>query len=54
MTGDTMLAGADRETVTFMRSYPNSIPLAPRSMTKIVDAIAPWPYDRLYSGFAQG
>lgn len=54
MSGDTFLVGADRATVSFMRSYPNLIPLPERSVRKIVDAIGPWPYDRLYSGFHPG
>lgn len=54
MSGDTFLLGADRATVAFMRSYPNLIPLSERSVQKIVDAIAPWPFDRLYSGFHPG
>ncbi|MBA3377978.1 MAG: hydrolase [Chloroflexia bacterium] len=51
MSGVTFLVGADRATVTFMRSYPNSIPLPERSVRKIINAIEPWPFDRLYSGF---
>ena len=54
MSGDTFLVGADRKTVSFMRSYPNLIPLSQRSVEKIVRAIEPWPFDRLYSGFAPG
>ena len=53
-SGDTFLVVADRAHVTFMRSYPNSIPLPERSVRKIVDAIAPYPFDRLYSGFDPG
>ncbi|MBA2468990.1 MAG: hydrolase [Chloroflexia bacterium] len=54
LSGDTFLVGSDRATVSFMRSYPNLIPLSERSVRKIIDAIAPWPYDRLYSGFHPG
>lgn len=54
LSGDTFLVGADRATVSFMRSYPNLIPLPERSVRKIVDAIEPWPFDRLYSGFHPG
>jgi glyoxylase-like metal-dependent hydrolase (beta-lactamase superfamily II) len=54
MSGDTFLVGADRKTVSFMRSYPNLIPLSQRSIERIVGAIAPWPFDRLYSGFSPG
>lgn len=54
MSGDTFLLGSDRQTVSFMRSYPNRIPLGERSVTKIIDSLAPWPFDRLYSGFHPG
>lgn len=54
MSGDTFLVGADRKTVGFMRSYPNLIPLSPRSVRKIADTVAPLEFDRLYSGFAPG
>ncbi len=53
-SGDTFLVGADRRTVSFMRSYPNLIPLPERSIRKIVDALKPWPFDRLYSCFHPG
>jgi len=52
LTGDTIRPGADRATVSFMRSYPNLIPLSARSVRKIVDAVAPWPFDRIHGGFA--
>lgn len=51
LTGDTIAVAADRATVTFMRSYPNRIPLSERSVRKIVAAVTDLPYDRLYSGF---
>ncbi|HYI25359.1 MAG TPA: hypothetical protein VD767_08125 [Thermomicrobiales bacterium] len=53
-SGDTFMVVADREHVTFMRSFPNMIPLPQRSVQKIVDALAPWPFDRAYSGFTPG
>jgi len=53
-SGDTFLLGSDRATVSFMRSYPNRIPLGERSVRKIIDAITPYPYDRVYSGFHPG
>jgi hypothetical protein len=52
LTGDTMLVGSDRATVTFLRSYPNRIPLPERSVRRIADTVAPLSFDRLYSGFA--
>lgn len=54
LSGDTFLLVADRHHVTFMRSYPNSIPLPERSVRKIIAALDPWPFDRAYSGFSPG
>jgi hypothetical protein len=51
LTGDTIAVAADRSTVTFLRSYPNRIPLSERSVRKIVTAVAGAAYDRIYSGF---
>ena len=52
LTGDTIRVNADWHTVSFMRSFPNLIPLPARSIQKIVDAVAPLTFDRIYSGFA--
>ena len=51
LTGDTIRVNTDRKTVSFMRSYPNLIPLSPRSVTRIVDSVAPLRFDRIYGGF---
>jgi hypothetical protein len=34
-----------------MRSYPNYIPLPPPAIRRIVDALEPYEYDRLYGGW---
>jgi hypothetical protein len=52
LTGDTIRPNTDRQTVSFMRSYPNLIPLPPRSINKIVTALEPFEFDRIYGGFA--
>ncbi len=54
LTGDTMLVGSDRRSVSFMRSFPNRIPLSERLVRKVVEAVEPWRYDRIYSGFDGG
>jgi hypothetical protein len=54
LTGDTISDNADRATVTFLRSFPNRIPLSARSVRKIVAAVEPYAFDRLYSGFEPG
>ena len=54
LSGDTFMVVADREWVTFQRSYPNDIPLSERSVRKIVAALEPFPFERAYSGFDGG
>jgi glyoxylase-like metal-dependent hydrolase (beta-lactamase superfamily II) len=51
LTGDTIRPNADRRTVSFMRSFPNLIPLPPRSIRKVATAIEPLSFDRIYGGF---
>lgn len=51
LTGDTVMVGADRASVSFMRSYPNLIPLPPRLVRQIVAALDTVPYDRIYGAF---
>jgi hypothetical protein len=51
LTGDTIQVVADRRHVSFMRSYPNLIPLDGSTIAGILEAIAPFPYDRIYGGW---
>jgi hypothetical protein len=51
LTGDTVLVGGDRASVTAMRSYVNSIPLPVSAIQRIADTVAPYAFDRLYAGF---
>jgi hypothetical protein len=51
LTGDTIAIGADRASVNVMRSYVNNIPLPERAVRRIMAAIDPYPYDRLYGAF---
>lgn len=46
--GDTMQTNPDRATVTFMRSYPNRIPLSAVVVDRIATAAAAYRFDRLY------
>lgn len=50
--GDTMQVAPDRRHVSFMRSYPNLIPLDKRGATAIVDAVRPCRFEAVYGGFA--
>lgn len=51
LTGDTMAIGADRASVNVMRSYVNNIPLPERADRRLLAAVEPYPYDRLYGAF---
>ena len=51
LTGDTIAVVADRRYTTFMRSYPNSIPLPAAAVRRIADRVEPLAYDRIYAGW---
>lgn len=51
LTGDTIMVCADNRWVTFMYSYPNSIPLNRAAVERIVTAVEPFAFDRLYSAW---
>lgn len=51
LTGDTVYVVSDRRYVSFMRSYPNLIPLSTSAVNGILKAIEPFPYDRIYSSW---
>jgi hypothetical protein len=51
LSGDTVMVSADLRSVSFMRSYPNNIPLSARSVRKIAAALAPLDYDRIRGAF---
>ncbi|MFS8096663.1 hydrolase [Lentzea alba] len=49
LVGDTMVPVPDTGWVTFMRSYPNRIPLSAGLVRRIVERLEPHAYERLYS-----
>jgi hypothetical protein len=51
LVGDTIMVAQDRQHVSFMRSYPNLIPLPPSAVLRIAAALAPYRYDRIWSGW---
>ena len=53
LTGDSISVVADRRWVTFMRSYPNFIPLPAAAVRGIVDSIRPYEFERVYGGWWQ-
>ena len=48
---DTIQTNPDRASVTFMRSFPNRIPLSPGVVARIATAVDGLPFDRLYDNF---
>ena len=51
LTGDSITVVADRRFVSFMRSYPNVIPLSAAEVTRIVASVDPFRFDRVYGGW---
>lgn len=51
LTGDSITVVSDRRFVTFMRSYPNQIPMSAAMVRHILDAIQPYRFDRIYGGW---
>ena len=50
-SGDTIQVVADRNWVTFMYSYPNSLPLPASEIERIRDTIKAYDFERLYGGW---
>lgn len=51
LSGDTIYVAPDRQHVSFMYSYPNYIPLPAPTVDRIVDAVMPLRFDRIYGHF---
>jgi glyoxylase-like metal-dependent hydrolase (beta-lactamase superfamily II) len=51
LTGDSIAVAQDRRWVTFMRSYPNYIPLPETLVRGIVEALEPYEFDRIHGGW---
>ena len=50
-TGDTLQVAQDQRSVSFMRSYPNLIPLSAAAVAHIAAMVAPFAFERLYGGW---
>jgi hypothetical protein len=50
-SGDIVTVVADRRWVSFMRSYPNLIPLPATAVQRIADKLEPYEFDRIYGGW---
>ncbi len=53
LTGDIITVVQDRRYVSFMRSYPNLIPLGPPAIRRIVERVEPFSFDQIYGGWWQ-
>jgi glyoxylase-like metal-dependent hydrolase (beta-lactamase superfamily II) len=53
LAGDAIFPVADGG-VTFLRSYPNRIPLSAAVVRRIADRVSRWEYDHLYNNFGAG
>ncbi len=51
LTGDTITVVPDRRFVSFMYSYPDLIPLPAPAISRIVEAVRPFPFERIYGGW---
>jgi hypothetical protein len=51
LTGDIIQVVQDRRYVSFMRSYPNLIPLGPATIGRILETIEPLPFEQIYGAW---
>jgi glyoxylase-like metal-dependent hydrolase (beta-lactamase superfamily II) len=51
LTGDIVQVTPDRRYVSFMYSYPNYIPLNARQIEKIAQALAPYPFEKIFGAW---
>lgn len=51
LTGDIIKVGMDRDSVSFMYSIPNLIPLGAGAVQHVAGAVEPFPYDRIYGAW---
>jgi hypothetical protein len=51
LTGDTVMVTPDPAWLSFMYSYPNSIPVNARTVDRITRALDPFAFDRIYGGW---
>ena len=51
LSGDIIQVVQDRRWVSFMRSYPNLIPLSPGEVERIVSMLEPYDFERIYGAW---
>ncbi|RDI65611.1 hydrolase [Nocardia pseudobrasiliensis] len=49
LSGDSIAGTLTPGWVSFQRNFPRHVPLSPTAVRRIVDTLAPYPYDRLYT-----
>jgi hypothetical protein len=53
LTGDIIQVVQDRRYVSFMRSYPNLIPLGPAAIQQILERVEPFAFEHIYGAWWQ-
>lgn len=51
LSGDTIFANPDRTSVSFMRSFPNRIPLSAAVVERVTKHVEGFAFDHLYGNF---
>ena len=51
LSGDIIQVVQDRQFVSFMRSYPNLIPLGPAAIQRILETIEPFAFEQIYGAW---
>jgi hypothetical protein len=51
LTGDTIFVTPGEDRVTFVWSAPNRLPLPEAAVRRVVAAVEPYPFDRIYGGW---
>lgn len=51
LSGDILQVVQDRRWLSFMRSYPNLIPLPAKTVEQVVAAVEPYAFDRIYGAW---
>ena len=51
LSGDTVAGTPDQHWVSFMRSFPNKVPLSAAVVEKVADRVLALDFDRLYDNF---
>jgi glyoxylase-like metal-dependent hydrolase (beta-lactamase superfamily II) len=53
LTGDTIFVTPGEDRITFVWSAPNRLPLPERAVRRVVEAVRPYRFDRIYGGWWQ-